>query len=239
MACCRCCCGDDCPPDSLVPGKCCCGSSCCAVGKYCCSGNCQDTPCVACASCDGCEIVWTTDEGAELSNEGNQYYRKILADVWSCDGPVIVPYSSTYELWANEARNGGNRIPRANIPAFSWKAGYPDKLNGCRLYWSLKFVVQALRAPNCLSYDFFGGVCFFSSRRALCSEDRFYSWKLLKMTCGGGSASLSDITNEAITQIDPFSGVLELLKFPCNRDCVPEDKSPKYPFFDDAPVACS
>lgn len=133
---------------------------------------------------------------------------------------------------------GLRNVPKwdaATPPAFSWKNGYPEKADDC-LYWVADSSYAPTLGEQCCYWDndpFGNRFLNCSSRSNVLGTTVQYKWRLMLFDCE--NETLSDVTDEAITQIEPFEGTYTTLD---DRDCTSIDAVAQPPFFDDPEFTC-
>ena len=254
MPCCKCCCGNkDC--EEGEQGKCCCGGptgTCCQEGHYCCDGVCQEESCSLCVVCPEktCEIDWPADgafiDGVGYNKKGaGQYYAKTEGGLEyrpCCPAMFGFPGSlRSQSVWKFGAPPSV-QYPQPNPPEFTWNEGYPGNYEEC-LYWVADFAIAIGDGLNCcrIAVDPQTGQqsvnCDDRVNGLLLSSKDKFRWRLMLLDCQ--AETLTDVTDDAVTQVQPFEDEKDGFVEPFDRDCEETGFTAMPDFFDDPEPVCN
>jgi len=204
---------------------------------------------MACPCCDDCKrcpeksctIDWPADEapvgdGVGYDNKAPNYWSKTEPGIEflpCCPGSQGWPGSQrSQSIWRLGAPPSV-QYPQPNLPAFAWEAGYPNKYAQC-LYWVSDVAIAITLGTDCCFIDLGNVNC--SSRNSVFGLTTKFKWRLMLFDCD--AETLTDVTDEALVQTQPFEDEVNNLVEPLDRDCQGFTSTAMPDFFDDPEVVC-
>jgi hypothetical protein len=189
--------------------------------------------------CKVCSTKNCTVGGTWDGQVGNLYYNRSEFNIENLpEAPLDRGFSGssrTREVWKWPRPSGSRTIPQISLPSFTWKAGFPNNLDGC-LYVFADISTAQLFGTACCGIDLGNVVC--GSRSAVAAYAGRYRWRMMVLNCE--SESFQDVTGSVVTQIQPFEGEYNQLTTHPNRFCesIKSTAMPEY-FPGEVPVVCA
>ena len=124
-------------------------------------------------------------------------------------------------------------IPPITLPAFTWNEGYPARVEQCLYVFYDLAITRGLGDGCCRVID----NALQCDERVQAAVGKFkFRWRLMILDCE--AESFVDVTDDAVTQTDPFEGELDQSVTPLDRDCDSVKWTATPAFFDDPIVVC-